>query len=157
MKKIPFWCMLLFVATIIFSCQKEEELTKETLEKKSASSNASGGDGIIYAINQNNRLLWYRHDGRYDGSASWANNGNARVVGRGWNFKHVFYGGNDIIYAITHNNRLLWFRHDGRFSGTNNWAGNGRVVGTGWNFKHVFSGGDGVIYAINDDNQLLWY
>ena len=30
-----------------------------------------GGDGIIYAINNNNDLMWARHEGRYDGSFRW--------------------------------------------------------------------------------------
>src|SRR6478752_2330230 len=30
MKKIPFWGMLLFVATLLFSCQKETKLTEVT-------------------------------------------------------------------------------------------------------------------------------
>lgn len=28
----------------------------------------SGGDGIIYALMDNGDLLWYRHDGRTDGT-----------------------------------------------------------------------------------------
>lgn len=47
--------------------------------------------GVIYAINRDTKeLLWYRHDGRANGSATWANNGRARRVGTGWNFEHVF-------------------------------------------------------------------
>jgi len=47
--------------------------------------------GVIYAINRNSKdLYWYRHEGRNNGSASWANNGQGRRVGTGWNFEHVF-------------------------------------------------------------------
>ncbi len=42
-----------------------------------------GGDGIIYAINQAGDLLWYRHDGRNDGSFTWAA-GSPKKVGAGW-------------------------------------------------------------------------
>lgn len=45
--------------------------------------------GIIYTINANNDLLWYRHDGRNDGSFAWADN-NARKIGVGWDVKQVF-------------------------------------------------------------------
>jgi hypothetical protein len=48
-------------------------------------------NGIIYAINQNNDLLWYRHDGRNDGTFRWAFN-EGKKVGNGWNVKQVFSG-----------------------------------------------------------------
>ena len=113
--------------------------------------------GVIYALTANNDLLWYRHDGRDDGAARWAV-AEAKTVGTGWTFKHVFPGGDGVIYAITDTGDLLWYRHDGRGDGSFRWAAEeGRKVGTGWNFKHVFSGGDGVIYAITDNDDLLWY
>jgi hypothetical protein len=50
----------------------------------------SGGNGVIYTINDNNNeLMWYRHDGRGDGSFKWADNAG-RKVGQGWNVKEVF-------------------------------------------------------------------
>ena len=62
----------------------------------------SGGDGIIYATQDTEldprtgrqtggQLLWYRHDGRGDGSFKWAE-GLGKTVGNGWNFWHVFSG-----------------------------------------------------------------
>ena len=51
----------------------------------------SGGDGIIYAIDQNNDLLWYRHEGRSDGTFRWTFD-KGKKVGNGWNVKHVFSG-----------------------------------------------------------------
>jgi hypothetical protein len=140
----------------------------------------SGGDGVIYAIQHTDldprtgritggHLLWYRHDGRGDGSFTWAQ-GSGNRVGSGWNnFKHVFSGDDGVIYAIQDNGDLLWYRHDGRGDGTFTWApGPGNRVGNGWNFWHVFSGGDGVIYAIEHvgldpvtgrrtGGRLLWF
>ncbi len=49
-------------------------------------------DGIIYAITQNNDLMWYRHEGRNDGTFRWTFN-EGKKVGNGWNVKHVFSGG----------------------------------------------------------------
>jgi hypothetical protein len=49
----------------------------------------SGGDGIIYGVNQNNQLVWYRHVGRTDGSFRWAA-GSGNVVGTGWAFTQLF-------------------------------------------------------------------
>jgi hypothetical protein len=39
----------------------------------------SGGDGIIYAIQDNGDLLWYRHDGRNDATFRWASNEGKKV------------------------------------------------------------------------------
>ncbi len=140
----------------------------------------SGGDGVIYAIQNTEidlrtgrrtggHLLWYRHDGRGDGSFTWAP-GSGNKVGNGWNnFKQVFSGGDGVIYAIRDNGDLLWYRHDGIGDGSFTWAqGSGNQVGNGWNFWQVFSGGDGVIYAIQNTEidlrtgrrtggHLLWY
>jgi hypothetical protein len=51
----------------------------------------SGGDGIIYAINQNNDLMWYRHEGRNNGTFRWTFN-EGKKVGNSWNFQYVFSG-----------------------------------------------------------------
>jgi hypothetical protein len=137
--------------------------------------------GVIYAIEPTgldprtgrrtgDRLLWYRHDGRADGSFAWAP-GSGNRVGNGWNdFKHVFSSGDGVLYAIQHTEvdprtgrrsggHLLWYRHDGRGDGSFTWAqGSGNRVGNGWShFQHVFSGGNGVIYAVEDDGDLLWF
>src|SRR5436190_7696640 len=99
-----------------------------------------GAGGIIYAITQNNDLLWYRHEGRNDGTFRWASS-EGKKVASGWNVKAAFSAGGGIIYALMQNNDLLWNRHDGRNDGTSRWASNeGRKVGNQWNVKYVFSG-----------------
>jgi Tachylectin len=113
-------------------------------------------NGIIYAVLGNNDLMWYRHDGRNDGSFAWASEG--RKVGEGWDVKQIFSGGGGVIYTVTSGGDLMWYRHDGRGDGSFRWAADtGKKVGNGWNFKQVFSGGDGVIYAITLDGDLMWY
>ncbi len=110
----------------------------------------ASADGVIYAIAFGGDLLWYRHNGRADGSFTWASN-NGSKVGTGWNFSRV-------IYAVAQNGDLLWHRHDGWGDGSFKWVdNNARKVGTGWNFKKVFSGGNGVIYALADNGDLLWF
>jgi Tachylectin len=112
---------------------------------------------VIYALNSNNELYWYRHDGRTDGTPKWADP-NGLKVGSDWKFKQVFSGGNGIIYAVTRDGDLLWYRHDGRGDGTFQWASlQGAKVGNGWNFKEIFSVGGGVIYALNSAGDLYWY
>ena len=47
-------------------------------------------DGVIYAIRDDGELLWYRHEGRDDGSPEWTE-GTGRSVGTGWgDFQQVF-------------------------------------------------------------------
>ena len=43
----------------------------------------SGGDGIIYAIDQNGRLFFYKDLAR-DGKSVWANGGSGKQIGTGW-------------------------------------------------------------------------
>jgi hypothetical protein len=49
--------------------------------------------GLIYAISQNNELLWFRHEGRDDGSFRWIDaNGTvnlALIATRSHNFQFV--------------------------------------------------------------------
>ena len=46
-------------------------------------------------------LLWYRHDGRADGTVPLGGR-RGQKVGTGWIFEHVFAGPGGVIYAITH-------------------------------------------------------
>ena len=129
----------------------------------------SGGDGVIYAVQDNGDLLWYRHDGWRDGSGTWAE-GSGGKVGNGWDFKQVFSGGNGVIYAVQHSRldptsgrrtgrHLLWYRHDGWRNGSDTWAANsGAIVGRYWeHFSMVFAGENDFVFAIQDSGDLLWY
>jgi hypothetical protein len=99
-----------------------------------------GGNGVIYAVMNNNDLNWYRHDGWNDGSFKWAFS-EGKKVGVGWDVKQVFSSGDGIIYAQMPNNDLLWYRHDGRGDGSFRWGfPEGKKVGVGWNFVQLFSG-----------------
>ncbi|PYP83216.1 MAG: hypothetical protein DMG65_24820 [Candidatus Angelobacter sp. Gp1-AA117] len=85
--------------------------------------------GVIYGVGPNNDLLWYRHDGRTDGSFRWPFS-QGKQVGVGWVFKHLFSGGNGIIYGIKENGDLLWYRHEGRADGSFRWPfSEGKTVG----------------------------
>ena len=113
---------------------------RNTMEASTALPLTLAAQGIIYAVTDNNDLMWYRHDGRTDGTFRWAFN-KGKKVGNGWSVKHIFSGGDGIIYAVTDNNDLMWYRHEGRTDGTFRWAFNeGKKVGNGWSVKQVFSG-----------------
>jgi Tachylectin len=124
-------------------------------------------DGILYAINSNGTLKWYRHNGYMDGSMNWSGPIDVTPNQRSpfgprfdldWgNFKQVFSGGEGVMYAITNDGTLVWYHHRGYLTGTREWDGP-RNVGTGWaDFTRVFSPGDGVIYAMKPTGEMLWY
>jgi len=99
-----------------------------------------GGQGVIYAVTSDDRLLWYRHEGHDDGTFRWTSE-EGRQIGTGWGFKILFSAGDGVIYGLNAQNELLWYRHEGRENGTARWAApTGKIVGTGWNFKNIFSG-----------------
>jgi hypothetical protein len=145
------------VAEFPGKAKTETKASSATSQQAAVSPLPVSPKGVIYALATNNDLLWYRHDGRDDGTFRWAAPAGKKV-GSGWSFKQIFSGGDGVIYAITESGDLLWYRHDGRGDGTFRWAApEGKKVGTGWDFKQVFSGGGGVIYAITADGDLLWY
>jgi hypothetical protein len=115
---------------------------------------------VIYAIQSDGAMNWYRHDGASIGTGletqgSWI---NKRTVGSGWNeYTYVFPGGADIIYGIKSDGTLEWRKHRGFGSGTDEWEPT-KTVGRGWDsFLEVFSAGDGVIYVIQPDGTLKWH
>ena len=115
----------------------------------------SGGNGIIYAVNQQGQLLFYR-DNTQNGTGDVD---TPSVIGLGgWaDFKFLFSGGNGIIYAVNQQGQLLFYR-DNTQNGTGD-VDTPSVIGLGgWaDFKFLFSGGNGIIYAVNQQGQLLFY
>jgi hypothetical protein len=112
----------------------------------------AAGDGVIYAIGTYGDLLWYKHEGRTDGTVRWANSGAPRLVGRGWGgTRSVFAASGGVIYAINTSGDLLWYKHEGWTDGTVRWANAGaaRLVGRGWGgIRSAFATSDCVIYGI---------
>ena len=104
----------------------------------------------VYAIANNDDLVWYRKD---TGDSPWQ---GPKKVGSGWNFKDVIPAGGNSIYALTEDGNLLWYRHDGFNEGSFRFRGPVNV-GRGWHFSKIFSGSEGIIYAIKNDGTLLWY
>jgi hypothetical protein len=95
---------------------------------------------VIYAITDAFDLLWFRHDGRGDGSFRWAKDHGLKV-GNGWDVRQVFAGPDGVLYAISHTGDLMWYRHVGRGDGSFRWANDhGLKVGNGWDAPMVFFG-----------------
>jgi hypothetical protein len=116
-------------------------------------------NGVIYGIQNDGNLLWYKHNGWVNGTNSWAI-GSGKSVGNSWhNFKSVFATSIGVIYAIQPNGDLLWYKHNGWTTGTKSWAtGSGKKIGDTWqNHKSVFATSNGVIYAVQSNGDLLWF
>jgi hypothetical protein len=112
------------------------------------------GGNCFFALTQDGKLLWYRHDGFNDGSFAWP---TQLEVGHGWAFARIFSGGQGIVYAIKTDGTLLWYRNNDNLNGSRQWRGP-KVVGSGWEqFKDVFSTGLGSIYAVRSDGNLSLY
>lgn len=107
-------------------------------------------NGVIYAIQTDGKLRWYKHNGYLNGTPNFAAPIGGAEIGVGWgDFKFVFSTGNGIIYAIQADGSLLWFFHQGWMDGSNRWVGPIHI-GFGWHtFKAVFATSNGVIYGIN--------
>jgi hypothetical protein len=99
---------------------------------------STGSGSVIYAIQSDGTLQWYKHLGSADGSTSWT---GPNTVGSGWqNFKQVFSTGNGVIYAIQNDGTLQWYKHLGYADGSTSWSGP-LVIGSGWqNFLGAFLG-----------------
>ncbi len=90
----------------------------------------SSGDGIVYVITPDGRLLWYKHLGHADGAKAWQ--GPIEIAGGGWgDFKNAFAAGDGIIYATTRAGKLVRYRHTGYLTGTRTWEP-GREVAADW-------------------------
>jgi len=125
----------------------------------------SGGEGIIYAVNEQGQLLFYRDRNR-DGTGDV---NTPSVIGQGgWQqMKHVFAGRNGIIYALSEEGELLFYRDHTR-DGTGD-VNTPSVIGkatpqipTGWSGdKFLVARGNGPldrfagIYAVNQQGQLF--
>ena len=92
--------------------------------------------GVIYAIDDDGRLFWYRHLHPGDGAGGFANGGRPTPIGVSFGgFTHVFSGGDGIIYAIDREGRLNWYRHLHPGDGAGGFANGGRPTPIGVGFS----------------------
>ncbi|NJO13469.1 MAG: hypothetical protein HC872_08390 [Gammaproteobacteria bacterium] len=106
----------------------------------------STGEGVIYGVDPQGKLWWYKHRGYLTGTQDWA---GPKQVGTGWaGFKKVFSPSEGYIYALTQAGELLWYQHQGYQDGTVRWRGPtplGRRIGG--DYKFVFSAMQGTPQA----------
>jgi hypothetical protein len=79
----------------------------------------SGGEGVLYGIHFDGRLMWHKHVGYQNGSDTWL--GPIRV-GDGWSaVTKIFSPGKGHIYAVQPNGDLTYYRHLGWETGKYVW------------------------------------
>ena len=129
----------------------------------------SGGDGILYAIHNDGRLLFFRDllrngTNAADGSAGWDSKSGNQIGQHFEGIRQLISGGDGILYAIHNDGRLLFFR-DLLRNGTNAADGSagwdtksGNQIGQHFEgIRQLISGGDGILYAIHNDGRLLFF
>jgi N,N-dimethylformamidase len=122
-----------------------------------------GGNGIIYAVQADGSLLWFRHTGWQTGAATWANAGNARVIGAGWQvFRSILADASGQLFGLMPDGSIHWYKYavTNLGTGAGSWVGGGTgpVIGSGFGgYPRIFGGWNGVIFALDDAGQLWWY
>lgn len=130
-----------------------DEGAREFLTSNNCGSRVvTGGNGYLYRVRTDGKLLGYRHTGWTNGSVAWDDFG---VIGDSWeSFVHVV-ADNNIVYAVNPQGDLRWYERD---LANNRWVpGSGAIVGDGWFFNRVIGAGNGVFYAVTSNGELKWY
>ena len=120
-----------------------------------------GGNGVIYAVQSDGSLLWYRHEGWTNGTASWANGGQGLTIGTGWQvFDQIMCDSTGQILAFRPDGTCAWYRRITTSStGAGSWAqGSGTIIGRGFDrFPRLFGGFDGVVFGVDAVGDLYRY
>ncbi len=121
----------------------------------------SGGEGVLYSVAPDGKLLWYKHVNANDGNAFPVF--ESKSVGRGWgDVVRIWSPGMGIIYAVKPDGTLLWFYHrrwrdGGGLALPDAWEGP-KIVGSGWqDFKLIAGAANGLVYALENSGRLLVY
>jgi hypothetical protein len=132
-----------------------------------------GGGGVLYTVDANGTLFWYKDLAR-NGTADWApKSGRALGLPSGlssWNiFAQIFSGQDGVLYAVNHSGYIYWFR-DLAQNGSTDWDPNsgqnqldtgGRVQGEFDQYIDLVANelpsGNRVIYGRNYAGQLVFW
>ncbi len=128
----------------------------------------TSNSGVIYAVENNGDLLWFRHGDVIGGNNTWTSPiiripaDPVKLTPNLSRFTHIFGGVDGVIYALDRASRLNWYRHEEWTKGKDIWRQlEPHVIGHSWrsnvrNGEHVFSCGQ-VIYKTTRDGYLLWH
>ncbi len=97
----------------------------------------STGEGVLYAVDPQGKLWWYKHRGYLTGTQDWE---GPKQVGTGWaGFKKVFSSSDGFIYALQPSGDLLWYQHQGYRDGSVKWRGPTNIGASWGDYAFVFS------------------
>jgi N,N-dimethylformamidase beta subunit-like protein/tachylectin len=122
-----------------------------------------GGNGIIYAIQADGALLWYRHAGWQTGAVSWANGGQPRTIGSGWNkFTTVLANSDGQIFGFMADGTCHWYKYvvSDLSTGAGSWASppGGSLIGSGFDgFPRIIGGWNGEFFCIDNAGGMYWF
>jgi N,N-dimethylformamidase len=123
----------------------------------------AAGRGVIYAVQADGVLRWYRHAGWTSGGVSWSN-GIGREIGDGWHrFTTVLADADGQLFAMSGDGRVRWFKWElsdpAGSDGAGSWhPASGTVIHSALApYPRVFGGYDGTLYAVRADGTLWWY
>ncbi|SCL68545.1 Tachylectin [Micromonospora citrea] len=117
-----------------------------------------GGNGVIFAIQADGALIWYRHWGWQTGVTGWAS-GSGRRIGSGWHqFRTVLGSGDGSLYGVRADGTIHYYRYvcTNHTTGAGYWSGS-RQIGSGFGkFPRLFGFG-GAVYGVDADGDLYGY
>jgi N,N-dimethylformamidase len=122
-----------------------------------------GGNGIIYGIQTDGALVWYRNTGWQNGSSGWANSGAGRQLDTEWQqFRTVLASQDGQLFGFLADGTVRWYKYvvTNLSTGAGSWVGggNGPVIGSGFDkYPRIFGGWDGVIYGVDDNGDMWWF
>lgn len=85
---------------------------------------------MIYAIDKDFNLRWYRFPGYPTGTGEFAP-GSGKVIGTDWGFSAIGAAGLGVIHATGFDGKLYWYKHNDPTGGAVSWEPR-RQVGSGW-------------------------
>ncbi|MEV4466453.1 N,N-dimethylformamidase beta subunit family domain-containing protein [Micromonospora echinofusca] len=115
-----------------------------------------GGYGVIFAIQADGGLYWYRHTGWQTGAFRWAS-GSGRRIGSGWHqFRAVFGGLDGSLYAVRGDGTMHYYRYrlTNSTTGAGTWISGGRI-GAGFERYPRLCGFHGAFYGQNAEGELF--
>ena len=123
------------------------------------------GSGVIYAIQADGTLYWYRNTGWETGSSAWANGGTGLQIGTGWHqFVQVISAGDgQTLYAFDASGNCHWYQYQlsNWNTGAGTWTGGGAgpVIGGGFQvYPRILQGGwNGAMFCMDNSGSLWWY
>lgn len=167
-----------------FDCKLGTSLTEEVGWESSGAEIGTGWHGfrtvlaghwdVLYAIQSDDSILWYRHDGTINNSSNWS---TPKVVGQRprilglydeqyiagsygtmyQSAKTNFGGGPGPTDSLRVRTQLSLRRHNGVEHGGGEFT-EPIMLSADWGaYENVFGGGNGVIYGIDATGRLFWH